>query len=281
MLALLIGSASAAAQDAPQGATPEAAPQGEEANAATDGELPKKPDASVDRYRNPVQAMTEHFLGSTARPVRFDWRNSPVAFGFIGGELLERNNFGSFRTGGLVRRAVADFMLELAVNWVFVLPTQSSELLALTPYEQAGRPQRIEVDFNAGYPLAEAVVTPVFAWVPPAELVFSATGGFRYLIYWEGFRAFQDRNALDIGGAIASPFLTEDERIEIERTAPGGMLVDYGRYHVMGGLALDVYFQPGVFISPRANLAIPLLAAVSATRLGLWWETSIVLGFAL
>src|SRR5690606_12971756 len=81
-------------------------------------------DPSVDRYRLPVDQLAEHFLGSTARPVRFDWRRSPVMLAVHGSELIERNNFGSFRLGGLVRKAFDSWLLEGGASWVFVSPTE-------------------------------------------------------------------------------------------------------------------------------------------------------------
>ena len=235
-------------------------------------------DAGIEQYRSPVSVLTEHFLGSASRPVRFDWRRSPVMFSLSGSELLERNNFGSFRLGVNVRKAFGSIITEAGINYALSLETSSSRIIALTPYRQAGRPSRFEIDINAGYPLLEGVVTPLPKIIPPAQMVLSALGGFRYLVY-PG--SFQNRSFQDVATSLVFPQLTEDEIIEIEQSVPGGMRLDRARFNALAGLSLDVYFQPGVYISPRALVALPLLNGVTGSELGLWWEMGITIGYAL
>lgn len=247
-------------------------------------------EASVDGYYTPVERLTEHYLGSASRPVRYDWRKSQLAVGAMASELLERNNFGSLRVGGLVRRAFLDIMVEAGLTYVYVLKTESSEILKLTPYVQAGRPPRFEIDVNVSYPLAEAPVTPIIDLVPPAEIVLFATAGFRYLLYPQavvGDRDWNDQDTWtntstwrDIGLNLMAPSLVKEDRLIIERDNLGGMLLDRARVHSLAGLTLDVYFQPGIFFSPRALIAIPLLAPVSETKLGFWWEMTLAAGYS-
>lgn len=251
---------------------------------------PTPDEASVDRFHVPVERLTEHFLGTASRPVRFDWRRSLFALGLTGSELLERNNFGSFRLGGVARRAFLDVMVEVAVNYVFVNGTESSELLALTPYIQAGRPPRLEIDGNVSYPLFEAVVTPVIDLIPPAEFVLFGTAGVRYLLYpqavvgdrdWESLDTWRDTETWrEVGASLLSPSLTDEDRLVVERDVLGGMLLDSARVHALAGLTLDIYYQPGLFISPRAMIAAPVLTPVSGTQLGFWWEMTLAVGYA-
>jgi hypothetical protein len=279
LLAALAASPSAWAQEA--SAPDEAAP------AAEDG---AEPDPSVDRFRVPVDQLAEHFLGSTARPVRFDWRGSPVMVAIHGSELLERNNFGSFRVGSVVRRAFSSLMLEGGAAWVFVTGTESSELLALTPYRQPGRPSRLELDVNVSYPLFEGVVTPLHDLLPPAQMVLFATGGVRYLLYPEtlvGERAWGETSTWteldtwrDVGEGLATPQLRDSDRAFLEEKALGGMGIDPALVHTLVGLTFDAYFQPGLFLSSRALVAVPLLAPVSGTLLGFWWELGLAAGWA-
>jgi hypothetical protein len=58
------------------------------------------------------------------------------------------------------------------------------------------------------------------------------------------------------------------------------MAIDRARLHVLGGLATDLYFAPGVFVSPRALLAPPLFNVLAADSLGWWWELGVVAGVA-
>ncbi len=279
----------AAAQSDPatadSGANAEApSPAAESATTTTSAATPKTttkkipaPDA-LTAERTPVQALSEHFLGSASRAVRFDWRGSPVAFGLIGGEVLERNNFAQFRLGGLARKAFGDVLLEGSVSYFYAFPTPSSELLALTPFRQAGRPPHFELDVDVGYALAEGVVTPLASFIPPAEMALVACGGARYLVYPEGLFG---RPLTDVGLDLISPKLSEGERAKIEPNALEGMFVDPARFHTVVGLSLDVYFQPGILVSPRAVVTVPLLAGVTETNLGFFWELGLVLGYAL
>jgi hypothetical protein len=225
-----------------------------------------------------LPVLNEHFLGSASRAVRFDWRRSPVAFGIAGGEILERNNFGLVRVGALARKAFSDLLLEVGVNYLHAFSTPSSDLLALTPFRQAGRPSHFELDVDVGYALAEGVVTPLASWMPPAELAFVAWGGARYLVYPEGLWG---RPLTDVGIDLVSPQLSDGERAKIEPHAPAGMRVDSARLHTVVGFSLDVYFQPGVLVSPRVKLTVPLLAPLTGTGLGFVWDLGLVVGYAL
>jgi hypothetical protein len=231
----------------------------------------------VARARTPVQALTEHFVGSTTRAVRFDWRRSPVMVGIAAGEVVEKNNFSAQRYGLVGRKAFSDLILEVGVQLYLSDDTPSSELLALTPYRQAGRPAHLELDVNVGYALAEGVVTPLAAFMPPAEVALVALGGVRYLGYWQ---TFPDRPIQDVGLSLASPQLSQIELERLDNDAPEAMAIDPARLHALVGLAVDAYLQPGLWVSPRAMLAVPVLVPVTNTSLGLFWELTLVVGWA-
>jgi hypothetical protein len=224
-----------------------------------------------------VQALTEHFVGSTARAVRFDWRRSPVMVGVSVGEVVEKNNFSAQRYGLLGRKAFSDLILEVGVQLYVSDDTASSAQLALTPFRQAGRPGHLEIDLNVGYAVAEGVVTPLAAFMPPAEVALVALGGVRYLGYWQ---TFPDRPIQDIGLSLASPQLSTIELERLDRDAPEAMAIDPARLHALVGLAVDTYLQPGLLVSPRAMLAAPVLVPVTNTSLGFFWELSLVVGWA-
>lgn len=250
----------------------------EEAPAPEAATQEEQPDTSIDRWRTPVEALTERMIGTASKPVRFDWRNSTIGFGVVGSELLERNNFGSARLGGFVRKAFGSFMGEVAITRAFTWDTDSSRKLALTPYRQSGRPSRLELDVNVAYPVAEGVMTVMPGFMPPAELVFSVNGGLRYLFYpgSQGRARFAD-----VAKALVAPQLTDWELRKMEDMRLGGMQIDRARYGLMGGVSLDVFFQPGAFVSPRGMVAIPLLGPATGSSLGLWWELSLAMGWML
>lgn len=234
--------------------------------------------SALEAQRTPLQALNEHFLGSAARSVRYDWRSSPVMLGVLVGEVLERNNFGQWRLGAMGRKAFGDILLDGGVNIYFAYPTASSETLALTPFRQAGRPGHLEIDVNLGYAVAEGVVTPMLSFLPPAEMVLVVYAGARYLGYWE---TFPSRPIQDIAVDLVLPQLSQTERLRLEDAALGGMSVDPARFHVMLGVSLDVYLQPGVFVSPRVHLAVPLLTPLTGTQLGWFSEVGLAVGYAL
>lgn len=300
-IALLCGAWPAFGQDAPAEPTPAdpapaepapaEAPAEEKGEPAYDlGEEPGALDTTIDKFKTPVDRLSEHYLGSTSKPVRFDWRRSWVILGVHGSELIERNNFGSFRVGGVVRKALLSLMLEAGVNYVFVLPTESSRLLGLTPYVQPSRPSRVEIDINLSYPLFEGVMTPLFDFIPPSELVFNVTAGGRYLFYPDvliGDRNWRSPGTYtefatwrDIATSLGTAQLLETDIVILERRRLSGMRIDPALIHTLVGFTVDAYYQPGVFFSGRALLNIPALSVVNGTRLGFFWELSLFGGWA-
>jgi len=168
--------------------------------------------------------------------------------------------------------------LDLGLTKVFTHGSESSDILARTPYRQPGRPSRFEFDLGVGYPLAEGVVTAWPGFFPATELVLSATAGFRYL-YYPG--ALHGAKFTQAARAVFSPSLTDREQGNLDSKRPPGMAVDPGRYGVLLGLATDIYFHNGLFATPRVLAAVPLLSAMTQTHLGYWWELSLGLGLAI
>ncbi len=222
--------------------------------------------------------IAERAIGTTSKPVEFNWRRTKVQVAAVGNHLFELNNFNSLRAGGMARVPTNGFIFELGLSYVWVWDTPSSELLALTPYRQPGRPNRLEFDFTVGVPLAEGVVTTYPRFFPAVELVFNAYAGLRYLIYPTGFAGLRGR---DLAGALFSPTMTETELDNLDDARLDAMQIDSGRYGLMAGFGNDIYFKQGVFISPRLMLAVPILAPATETDLLFWADLSLVVGVAL
>lgn len=236
-------------------------------------------DESLEAWRTPLQALNEHFLGTASRPVRFDWRRSPAMFVLRLNEVVERNSFGQWQVGAMVRKAFGDILLDGGVNAFFAYETPSSQQLALTPFRQAGRPNHFQLEANVGYAIVEGVVTPFISWIPPMEMVLVAQAGVRYLVYVESFTG--GRPFLDVARSIVSPQLTVEEIQRLETTGPEGMQIDPARLHSLVGASLDVYIQPGVIVAPRAMVGVPILSPITASELGFFWELGISVGYAL
>jgi hypothetical protein len=258
------------------GEEPDAAKPEDTAARAPPGKTPDT--ATVERARTPFEALTERLLGSSSRAVRFDWRTKTAGFGVVTSGLLELNNFASARVGAFVKIPYGDFVLEVAASRAIVWGSDSTEKLAQTPYRQYGRPNRFELDLNVDYVLAEGVVTPRPTFIPPAQLVFSVTAGFRYLIYTE---TWHDLTPGQVALAIFSPTLQDKELQNLDAGRLPAMQLDKGRYNVLLGFSLDIFFQPGLFVSPRVMLAIPLFSGLSGSGLGAWWELTARVGWML
>lgn len=236
------------------------------------------PDTSIERYRTPLEALTERPVGEASRAVRFDWRHSRVGFGVLTSSLLELNNYSSFRLGGYVRKALGNVMLDAAVTYVFVWGSDATNKLALTPYRQFGRPNRLELDINFGYAIAEGVVTSRPGLLPAAQLVLTANAGVRYLFYPGGLAGVP---ALDVAGALFAPRITDAEIKNLDKARLPAMQVDRARYSLLAGLTLDIYFRPGVAVTPRVMMAIPVFSGIQGAGLGWWWELSLGVGASL
>lgn len=274
LLAILLGAAPVRGDDASGGGGDDPGDTSGEGG----GETGDEPTDELSRYRTPFPVLTERVIGTVSRPVEFDWRRTRVHLAATGDHLFELNNFNSLRAGGLVRWPGETLLWELGASWAWVWDTPSSRNLALTPYRQPGRPPRLELDFGVALPLAEGVVTVSPSLFPAVEMVFCALAGVRYLVYPSGFGGLRPG---EVAKAIVSPTITEPELENLEDARLDAMTIDAARYGVMVGVADDLYFRQGLFVSPRATFALPLLAPATETDLLFWADFSIVLGMAL
>lgn len=236
------------------------------------------PEDPLAPYRVPFTELAGRTIGAASKPVAFDWRATTVQVAGLGSFPFELNNFNTLRAGGLVRVPTGGSLVEIGVTWAQVWDTPSSQLLALTPYRQPGRPPRIELEFGVALPVAEGVVTAAPRFFPATQLVFNLHAELRYLIHPTGWGGMRPR---EVVGAIFSPRLSEIEIDNLERARLDAMQVDPGRYGLLVGFGNDVYFKQGVFVSPRFLASLPLLAPASATELVWWAEFSLAVGVAL
>ena len=235
------------------------------------------PDTSIDRHRTPFEVLNERLLGSASRAVRYDWRRAKFGFGAEVGQLLELNNFVSTRVGAFVRVPFGSLLGELGVVRVFTSGTDSSDKLGLTPYRQAGRPSRFELDVNLAYPIAEGVATASPGFFPATELVLSGVAGFRYR-YYDGELA--GMTFADSLKALVSPTLSQQEIGSLEGSRLPGMQIDGGRYGLVLGGTLDIYFQAGFVVTPRLMVS-PFSWSFTNPGLGWWWELTLDLGMMI
>jgi len=284
---MVLAVGSAAAQEAPSAeeATPSAEGEREDTDEAPEDPPPEDPppedpplDDALSPYRTPFGVLAERSIGTTSRPVAFNWRRTDVHLAVMGNHYFELNNFNSLRAGGMVRLPNDRLIYELGLSHVWVWDTPSSRLLSLTPYRQPGRAQRLELDFTVALPVAEGLVTTAPRYVPAVEMVFNVYAGLRYLLYPQGFAGMK---VAAIAGALLSPNMTEAELENLDASRLRAMQVDGGRYGVMVGFGNDLYFRQGLFVSPRLMMAVPLMAVASETELLFWADLSLSIGVAL
>ncbi len=216
--------------------------------------------------------LSETMIGVASRPVRFDWRQKSVALGFVASQLLELNNFKTARYGLFARRPLGGWMGEMSLTRASTWGSPSTEKLARTPYRQVGRPSRFEMDVNLAYPLAEGVATARPGLFPATQLVLSAVAGLRYLFYPEVLRSATFGQVVR---SFVAPRLSSRELRELESSRPEAMQIDRGRFNVLSGLNLDVYFGSGGLVSTRTLVAVP----IAGSDLGWWWELSLAAGW--
>ena len=84
----------------------------------------------------------------------------------------------------------------------------------------------------------------------------------------------------DIGRVLLSPTLSETEQDNLDAIRLDAMGLDPARYGLMIGVGNDLYVRQGVFVSPRAMFAVPILAPATETDLLFWADFSLVIGVA-
>lgn len=279
---VLLGGPAVAQEEGTQedgaGEESEGSGEAEDAEEGPASEDPPPLDDSLSRYRTPFGVLAERAIGTTSTPVEFSWRRSRVHLAATGDHLYELNNFNSLRAGGMARLPSQGLIYELGLSYVFVWDSLSSERLALTPYRQPGRPERLEIDFNVGLPLAEGVVTVAPKWFPSVQMVFNGYAGFRYLLYPHGFK---EMKIGAIAGALLSPTMTQAELENLDKWRNDAMQLDRARYGILLGVGNDLYFKQGLFVSPRAMFAVPLLAPATETELLFYADLVLAVGVAL
>jgi hypothetical protein len=234
------------------------------------------PDA-LERYRLAFPDLIERTIGTAARPVVYDWRRSNFQIAATGSHLFELNNFNSYGAGVRFRRPSKKVLFEAGLDYVWVRDTPSSTLLALTPYRQPGRPSRFQGQLNVGVPFAEGVVTARPKFLPATQLVFNGYAGVQYVAYPGGFR---DLTFREWRRAMLSTRLTEPELDNLDDRRLDAMVIDPSRFSLLVGLGNDLYFEGGLFVSPRVLVAVPTLRLADAAGLRFWGQFDLAVGIA-
>jgi hypothetical protein len=248
----------------------------DEAEVSTEEEAEEESPLTAHRQR--FEVLADRTIGTASVPVEFNWRRTTAQIGLTGSYLVELNNFNSMRGGAQVRLPSGGVLFEIGASYAGVWDSPSSAQLALTPYRQPGRPDRLELDFAVGLPLAEGVVTTFPRFFPAVQMVFNAWGGVRYLVYPTGFSGMRFG---EVTAALFAPALTEVELDNLEDARLDAMQVDPGRYGLLLGVGNDLYFKSGLFVSPRMMISVPVFAPATGSQLWVWCDLSLAVGIAL
>ncbi len=239
--------------------------------------LPRLPDTAIERHRTPFDTLMESAIGRTSKRLRYDWRKATAEVGLSGSLPAELNNFDSLRAGVFGRFPVGGLLLGLEAAYVWVSGSESTERLALTPYRQPARPERIELDLTLAYPLAEGVVTAFPSWFPSAHLVLQSHVDLRYLLYPGAFDGFTFTETIE---ALVAGSLSDREINNLEDIRLPAMQIDRARYGFLAGLGADLYFGSGVFVSHKVLVAVPLFAAATESELYFALELHLLTGMS-
>ena len=239
--------------------------------------LPRLPDASIERHRTPFDTLMESAIGRTSKRLRYDWRKATAEVGLTGSLPAELNNFDSLRGGIFGRFPVGGLLIGLEASYVWVSGSTSTERLALTPYRQPARPERVELDLTLAFPLAEGVVTAFPSWFPSAQLVLQSHLDLRYLLYPGAFEGFTFTETVQ---ALVAGSLSDREVANLEDIRLPAMEIDRSRYGFLAGLGADLYFASGFFVSHKVLVALPLFALATDSELLFAIELHLLTGFS-
>ena len=217
-------------------------------------------------------SFVDRVVGQAFRPTVFNWRKSSDMWLFEMGMPTELNNFESKRFSVLYRIPQDDYSWDLGIAWVNTKETLSSQKIGLTPYRQYGRPSRLELDGGLSVVLSEGISTFFPNFIGSNQIVLSAQVRFRYLSYLTQYKGLK---AKDFFNAFFTLEMQDKELENIKSKRLPGMEQDPAHYNFLWGERIDLYAKNGMSFSQGVLVGLTL-----STRLGLWWEYSIGIGYA-
>lgn len=244
---------------------------------------PQRPESEQSRF-NTLVART---VGTTARPLIYDWRSQSCLLSIEAGPVIDLNTFESYHTGISCTIPRENTWISLGISRVWTLETDNSKILDRTPYRQVGRPSRYEIRSTFGLPVAEGIVTVMPSWLPAWDMVFSLQTSLHYLIYPESFSGLKGNFLDKVSKVFLSRSLSADEASAVQQSAPQSLLVDPSRLNILFGSSLHVFVQGGWFNRVQVEVGTPLLRAAPdsdgnqpASDISYWWEWSFGVGYA-
>lgn len=247
--------------------------------AAEDADRAATPTATkgAANVSTPLDDILKSQVGSVARASVYLWRQKTLLLSFDAGQLVEMNAFESKKFALMARFPGESMTFQLGLSRIFVAGTDATDALELTPYRQAGRPSRYELDSGIDLTISEGVANQLFDFYPLGQMVLSFQARLRYLIYPTTSKkgAFKDKMR-----SLFAVELSDEDFDDLSRTAPAGMAVERGRLNALVGLRFDHYAVSGFSLNANLLLALPLRVSDN-DELKSWWEMAVGVGYGL
>ncbi|MCX6127918.1 MAG: hypothetical protein NTX25_02495 [Proteobacteria bacterium] len=147
-------------------------------------------------------------------------------------------------------------------------------IYAKTPFEQEGRPTRLEWQNGLEFPLVEGISQNLITIVPASEFVLSAVAQLNLYIYPE-----LNHKPVQLLKDIVKFSMDESDRQILERSSPSAMRVHRGTHSMSLGLQWDNYYKSGFGWNMRFLYERPFLS--SESHLSSWFSLALGVGYAL
>lgn len=138
--------------------------------------------------------LIDDVIAETQNPRLYDWHHEQLGLEYSTFNLNEKNNFESLGYSLALRSSLSSrFFGLLGIRFVETLATPSSEMVALTPYQQAAQPSRREVFLQGALPLlAGRSFTLLSPWISDWEHVLYFKLGAQYHFTGSGYALTQE-----------------------------------------------------------------------------------------
>jgi hypothetical protein len=129
--------------------------------------------------------LFEEPISESSHSHKFDWVSQGLEFEVAYAPLFEKNNFSSYMYHfGLNRAVTGSIIGRFALRTVHVASTNSTNMLALTPFSQAAQGERTELMLGLGFPLlAGRSFSRLSPILTDLDHVFQAQAAIHYTRY--------------------------------------------------------------------------------------------------
>ncbi|WP_141733977.1 hypothetical protein [Oligoflexus tunisiensis] len=228
--------------------------------------------AAADR-KVPLESLIDRSIAYVKRPSIVEWRKRPFILNIELGQFIEYNNFES-SYGGIALRLPSDsFVVKSTLVDVKTYESEASRQIGKTPFQQTGRPSRLEWQNGIEVPILEGIGNPMVSWVPASQFVLSSVAQVNSHLY---------SNAVEDPVELFTRFhrlnLSDDELRRLQEHAPPSMRILRSRHSLGFGLQWDNYYRSGINWNTRFLYEMPM--ASPDRKLKAWYSLTLGVGYA-